>query len=271
LGWLDFGARMYQADLGRWFNVDPMAEKYHDMTPYKYGLNNPIAYTDPNGMTEVYGVEMDLGATGSVTSVVDATPDVVENGTRYESMEDFVEQAIKDYYGDVQKKLSSSVQSGGCPACQLFEQAVRNILSGLGLKESTAENAYGSFIRNLKSLPDANIVIIGPGGQATEVDFSSKDWSNGPIGVLDLGNPNNVLSVLNFRLTNNELGATVDLFNLYFENPRNKLNEHGFTTFMESKRYPGLYYYRDRPVGTVEYYRIIDAPDGSYIVTPVSK
>ncbi|SMG11494.1 hypothetical protein SAMN05661096_00412 [Marivirga sericea] len=46
-----------------------MAEKYHDMTPYKYWLNNPMAYTDPTGMTEVYGVDMDLGATGSVQNV----------------------------------------------------------------------------------------------------------------------------------------------------------------------------------------------------------
>jgi hypothetical protein len=63
-------------------------------------------------MTEVYGVEMDLGATGSVTSVVDATPDVVENGVRYESMDDFIEQAGKDYVADLQKRMSSAVQEG---------------------------------------------------------------------------------------------------------------------------------------------------------------
>ncbi|WP_262494117.1 RHS repeat-associated core domain-containing protein [Marivirga sericea] len=75
MGWLDFGARMYQADLGRWFNVDPMAEKYPDMTPYKYGLNNPMAYTDPNVMTEIYGV--DMGAKGSVQNVFDASRNVM--------------------------------------------------------------------------------------------------------------------------------------------------------------------------------------------------
>jgi RHS repeat-associated protein len=132
-GWYDFGARMYQADLGRWFNVDPMAEKYYDMTPYKYGLNNPVAYTDPNGMTEVYGVDMDLGATGSVTSVVDATPDVVENGVRYESMDDFIEQATKDYYADLQKKMSSSgnlVQEDGRPDLGEIGNAIRDQVTG---------------------------------------------------------------------------------------------------------------------------------------------
>jgi len=34
LGWLDYGARMYQPDIGRWGVMDPKSEKYANYTPY---------------------------------------------------------------------------------------------------------------------------------------------------------------------------------------------------------------------------------------------
>ncbi|MBW4890126.1 hypothetical protein KXQ82_10385 [Mucilaginibacter sp. HMF5004] len=41
--------RNYDAALGRWIGVDPKAELYESMTPYQYGMNNPLRYNDPLG------------------------------------------------------------------------------------------------------------------------------------------------------------------------------------------------------------------------------
>ncbi|SEN11572.1 RHS repeat-associated core domain-containing protein [Chryseobacterium taichungense] len=51
-GAYDFGARIYMADIARWFATDPMAEANPGLSVYRYGFNNPIMFTDPNGMLE---------------------------------------------------------------------------------------------------------------------------------------------------------------------------------------------------------------------------
>ena len=49
LNWYDYGARRYDAALGRFTTTDRFAEKYYSMSSYQYGGNNPVGNIDVNG------------------------------------------------------------------------------------------------------------------------------------------------------------------------------------------------------------------------------
>lgn len=44
--------RLYDAAIGRWTKTDAVAEWAPDQTPYRFGFNNPIKYSDPIGLWE---------------------------------------------------------------------------------------------------------------------------------------------------------------------------------------------------------------------------
>jgi hypothetical protein len=75
LGWNDYGARNYDALLGRWLGVDALAEKYMGYNPYVYCLGNPVSLIDPNGQFPI-------------------TPSFREN---YPRLTNFIENKLQSY------------------------------------------------------------------------------------------------------------------------------------------------------------------------------
>lgn len=46
----DYGARLYDSNIGRWLQTDPLASDYPNIGPYTFCANNPMNVIDPNGM-----------------------------------------------------------------------------------------------------------------------------------------------------------------------------------------------------------------------------
>jgi len=49
LEWYDYGMREYDHQIGRFFRVDPISEKFYYLSPYQYCSNDPIKNVDLDG------------------------------------------------------------------------------------------------------------------------------------------------------------------------------------------------------------------------------
>jgi RHS repeat-associated protein len=58
LDWNDFGARWQDPATGRWWQVDPLADRYVNISSYVYTANNPILLIDPFGRDIIVGSQI---------------------------------------------------------------------------------------------------------------------------------------------------------------------------------------------------------------------
>ncbi|MEI6584020.1 MAG: RHS repeat-associated core domain-containing protein [Chitinophagia bacterium] len=53
LGWYDYGFRQYDAQLGRFIEIDPLTDDYTLLSGYHYALNDPVSNVDVDGLSSV--------------------------------------------------------------------------------------------------------------------------------------------------------------------------------------------------------------------------
>lgn len=65
----------YDATIGRFTTIDPLAEKYYSWSPYAYVMNNPLKYIDPDGkiIIPVHGTWSDKSTWKNLDKISSAT------------------------------------------------------------------------------------------------------------------------------------------------------------------------------------------------------
>ena len=162
-GFSYFGARYYDSDiLTGWLSVDPLADKYPNLSPYAYCAWNPIRLVDPDGRDGVLKVDgknltIQLTINYSPTNLANVNKqfgytlsnlqndfndylkntEIDYNGTKYTISFDIVFNEVSGCYENLKSMPKASVGS------------VNLFFDGFG---SSSHNSFGIFIGSPKSV-----------------------------------------------------------------------------------------------------------------------
>jgi RHS repeat-associated protein len=168
LDWYDYGARWYDAAVGRFVGQDRFAEEHYTLTPYQYAANNPILYIDVNGdsisVAEQYREQFqaDLQATfgdkaSSFTFNKSGKVIFTGNAKDFKGKE---RKALKGLQEVLKEKITTNV---------IYEDQIE--IAGQTIHAAGEAGALSILASENPGLLTENIVLISPNNTPTELNY----------------------------------------------------------------------------------------------------
>ena len=186
----NYGARMYDPALVVWNGVDPLAEKYCDISPYAYCVNNPVNAIDPDGKRVwVFATKLPSEKGGDIIRFATHTFVVVQTSkgkihrfeygpqgdpffgisTLRQLYYDKSGNAVNNYMKGIQDDCIKNVIEVNVPTGMTMNEFNKNVINSAGLSPAMAKpeqlirvNALGTVYVNeeFSKLMKAGSVIV---------------------------------------------------------------------------------------------------------------
>ena len=140
LGWLDYGARMYMPEIGRWGVSDPLADKRYWVTSYNYVQNNPISRFDPTGMLDDYAMDRETGEINLIKKTADKKDKLVDKGTGKVIASKVNKGLLKNGQNIKKNGLQTSDVQGGTKLAVKISMHVEEEIQGTVYKNSEGKS-----------------------------------------------------------------------------------------------------------------------------------